>query len=467
MKHAKKPIFFIVFALIIAFAASVVFGFSTQYGDIEKVRIKGVEDIRLGIDIQGGVDVTFVPAEDAEATDEQLDAALEVVKLRLASLNINDSEVYEDTQNDRIIVRFPWQAGEENFDPEAAVKELGETAMLTFRVGTDTNDDGSPAGDLVLQGTDIQKAQPLRQAEQDGTYSYVVSLELTDTAAETFSAVTSTMAGTGEAISIWMDNEMVSAPTVNEAITDGKAVISGDFTYDSAKSLADKINSGALPFKLETASFKTISPTLGTGALKAMIISGLIAFVFIAIYMTVLYRLTGAVAAISIIGQVSVTLACISGWFGFMPSSTLTIPGIAGIILTVGMGVDANIITGERIREELRSGKSLDSALKSGYKRAFSSIFDGNLTSLIVAVILMGAFGTPDSFLASGFNKVLTLFGIGATTEGVIYSFGFTLLVGTLMNFVMGVLASRLMVYSLSRFKIFRNKKLYGGESND
>ena len=220
MKHAKKPVFFIVFGLILVFAASVVFGFSTQYGDIKTVRIKGVEDIRLGIDIQGGVDVTFIPADGAEATDEQLDAALEVVKLRLASLNINDSEVYEDTENDRIIVRFPWQAGEKDFDPEAAVKELGETAMLSFRVGTDTNEDGSPAGDIVLQGTDIKKAEPLRQAEADGTYSYVVSLELTDTAAETFSAVTSTMAGTGESISIWMDNNMISAPTVNEAITD-------------------------------------------------------------------------------------------------------------------------------------------------------------------------------------------------------------------------------------------------------
>lgn len=471
MKNAKKPVFFIVFGLILAFAFSVVFGFSTQYGDIETVRIKGVDDIRLGIDIQGGVDVTFVPAGNIDATNEQLDSALEVVKLRLASLNINDSEVYEDSENDRIIVRFPWQAGEKNFDPEAAVKELGETAMLTFRVGTETNEDGSPAGDLVLQGNDIEKAEPLRKPENDGTYSYVVSLHLSDTGAETFGLVTSAMAGTGEVISIWMDNEQISAPTVNEAITDGNAIISGSssnpFTAESAKSLADKINSGALPFKLETASFKTISPTLGTGALKAMIISGLIAFAFIAVYMIALYKIMGLAAAISIIGQVSVTLACISGWFGFMESSTLTIPGIAGIILTVGMGVDANIITGERIREELRSGKSIDSALRSGYKRAFSSILDGNLTGLIVAVILMGAFGTPDSFLASGFNKVLSLFGIGATTEGVIYSFGFTLLVGTLMNFVMGVFASRLMVYSLSRFKIFRNKKLYGGENND
>ena len=357
MKQTKKPVFFIVFALIIAFAASVIFGFSTQYGDVKTTYIKSVQDIRLGVDIQGGVDVTFIPADGVDATTEQLDSVTEVIEQRLTSLNINDYEVYEDDANDRVIVRFPWQAGEENFDPEAAVKELGETAVLSFRVGTDTNEDGTSAGDVVLQGNDIEKAEPMRQENPDGTFSYVVSLELTDQAADVFSTVTSTMAGTGEAISIWMDDEMISAPTVNEAITGGKAVISGDFSAESAKSLADKINAGALPFNLETSSFKTISPTLGTGALKAMVISGIIAFVFIFIYMLVLYKIPGFVASIAIIGQVAVTLACISGWFGFNESSTLTIPGIAGIILAVGMGVDANIITGERIKEELNSGK--------------------------------------------------------------------------------------------------------------
>ncbi len=467
MKQAKKPIFFIVFALITVFSLSVVFGFSTQYGDVKTTYIKGVEDIRLGVDIQGGVDVTFVPADGIDATTEQLDAVTEVIKQRLASLSINDYEVYEDDANDRVIVRFPWQAGEKDFDPEAAVKELGETAVLSFRVGTTTNEDGTPAGDIVLQGNDIEKAEAMRQPQQDGTYEYVVSLNLTDQAKEIFATTTGAMAGTGEAISIWMDDTMISAPTVNEAITDGQAIITGSFTSESAKSLADKINAGALPFKLETSSFKTISPTLGTGALEAMIISGIIAIAFIFVYMTFLYKISGFVAGVSIVGTVAVTLACISGYFGFNESSTLTIPGIAGIILTVGMGVDANIITGERIKEELNSGKSLDTALRAGYKRAFTSIFDGNLTGLIVAVILMAAFGTPDNFLASGLNKILSLFGIGATTEGVIYSFGFTLFVGTILNFVMGVFASRLMVTSLSRFKFLRNKKFFGGASNE
>jgi len=474
-KKNQKAVFFIVFALIIAFAYSAVFGLDTQYGDIVTTRINGVDDIRLGIDIQGGVDVTFNPADDYDASESQLDAASEVIKNRLTSLNINDYEVYSDAKSDRIIVRFPWQAGETDFDPEAAVKELGETAELTFRYGADYDTDADtgdsiPTGDIILNGADVKSAQPGSQYnESTGSYEYVVQLELNDTSSEgesgkdKFASATAELAGSSTPISIWMDNTMISSPTVSTAITDGNAVISGDFTYESAKSLADKINSGALPFKMETSSFKTMNPTMGRGSLDAMILAGVIAFAFIAVYMIILYRLPGFIAVIALIGQVAGTLAAISGWFGFMDSSTLTIPGIAGIILAVGMGVDANIITGERIKEELNSGKSLDSALKIAYKRAFSAIFDGNITVVFVAIILMGAFGVP----SSPFAKLLHVFfmAFGATTEGVIYSFGYTLLVGIILNFVMGVFASKLMVTSLSKFKCFKNKKLYGGSS--
>ena len=474
-KKNQKAVFFIVFALIIAFAYSAVFGLDTQYGDIVTTRINGVDDIRLGIDIQGGVDVTFNPAGDYDATESQLDSATEVIKNRLNSLNINDYEVYSDAKSDRIIVRFPWQAGETNFDPEAAVKELGETAELTFRYGSDYDTDPDtediiPTGDIILNGADVKSAQPGSQYnDSTGSYEYVVQLQLNDTSSDgesgkdKFASATAELAGSSTPISIWMDNTMISSPTVSTAITDGNAVISGDFTYESAKSLADKINSGALPFKMETSSFRTMDPTMGRGSLNAMILAGFIAFAFIAVYMIVLYRLPGVIAVIALIGQVAGTLAAISGWFGFMDSSTLTIPGIAGIILAVGMGVDANIITGERIKEELNSGKSLDSALKTAYKRAFSAIFDGNITVVFVAIILMGAFGVP----SSPFAKLLHVFfmAFGATTEGVIYSFGYTLLVGIILNFIMGVFASKLMLTSLSKFNCFKNKKLYGGAS--
>ena len=472
-KKNQKAVFFIVFALIIAFAYTAVFGLDTQYGDIVTTRINGVDDIRLGIDIQGGVDVTFNPAGDYDATEQQLDAATAVIKNRLNSLNINDYEVYSDDKSDRIIVRFPWQAGETDFDPENAVKELGETAELTFRYGSDYETDPEtndviPTGDIILNGSDVKSAQPGSQYnDTTGAYEYVVQLQLNDTSTDgesgkdKFASATAELAGSSTPISIWMDNTMISSPTVSTAITDGQAVISGDFTYESAKSLADKINSGALPFKMETSSFKTMDPTMGRGSLDAMILAGFIAFGFIAVYMIVLYRLPGFVAVIALIGQVAGTLAAISGWFGFMDSSTLTIPGIAGIILAVGMGVDANIITCERINEELNSGKSLDSALKIAYKRAFSAIFDGNITVVFVAIILMGSFGVP----SSPFAKLLHVFfmAFGATTEGVIYSFGYTLLVGIILNFIMGVFASKLMVTSLAKFNCFKNKKLYGG----
>lgn len=470
MKKTGKSTFFIVVIFIALFAVSSIFGVDKLFADKRTTLIKGVDDIRLGIDIKGGVDVTFSPEEGYDATEAQLDAATEVIKTRLSSLGITDNEVYSDEKSDRIIVRFPWQVGETDFDPEAAVKELGEMAQLTFREGTDadTDEEGNitaPTGNIVLEGSDIKSAEvQYRQSDSEqGKLEYVVALELNTDGVSKFAEATSRLAGTSTPISIWMDNTMISAPSVNTDITDGSAVITGNFDADSAKKLADQINSGALPFKMETSSFKTISPTMGEGSLDAILLAAAIAFALIAVYMVVLYRLPGFVAVIALIGQVAGSIAAISGWFGFRNGSTLTIPGIAGIILAVGMGVDANIITGERIKEELHSGKSLDSAIKIAYKRAFAAILDGNITNVIIAIILMGAFGVPTSF----FSKILnsTVFrAFGATAEGVVYSFGYTLLVGVICNFIFGVFASRLMVTSLSKFKCFKNRKLYGGE---
>lgn len=481
----KKPVFFIVFILIIAYAASTIFGFKMQYGDLTTVYIKGLDDIRLGIDIQGGVDVTFAPEdEETDATKAQLEAIQEVMKSRLIMLGINDYEVYMDEGNDKVIVRFPWQSGEKDFDPENAVAELGDTAQLQFRKGyqysTTTEDDGTvnvtPSGTVIIEGTDVTEAYVVPETDEKGnmTSYYCVSLKLSDEAKTTFATATQAAVNKDSAyldttstssaryvISIWMDNECISCPTVNEAISGGVASITGNMDYDEAKALADKINGGALPFNLKTETFKTISPSMGTGALQAMILSGVIALFLIFIYMIVLYRLPGMVASIALIGQVAGTLAVISGWFGFHDSNTLTIPGIAGIILAIGMGVDCNIITAERIKEELHLGKTLESALKSAYQRSFSSILDGNMTVIIVAIILMGAFGVSDSFFAQCFSFLFRWFGI--STEGTIYSFGFTLLTGVFFNFIMGVLASRLMLTSLSKFKGLQNRKLYGG----
>ena len=195
---------------------------------------------------------------------------------------------------------------------------------------------------------------------------------------------------------------------------------------------------------------------------QSSVFAGAVAFVLIAIFMIVLYRLPGAVAVIALMGQLAISIAAVSGYFPFASSFTLTLPGIPGIILAIGMGVDANVITAERIKEEIRSGKSIDGSIELGYQRAFTAILDGNMTVVIVAIILMGAFGPPSSLFA----KLLTpvFFMCGPAPAGTVYSFGYTLLIGVIGNFIFGILSTKLMLKSISRFRAFRKPKLYGGE---
>lgn len=458
MKNVKKPVFFVVLLLILAFSYLSIFGVHTQYGDITKTWIKGFNDVRWGIDIRGGVDVTFTPPTDFDASDDDMDAARSIIETRLVAGNITDYEIYVDYNTDRIITRFPWQSDDEDFDPEQAVKELGEMAMLSFREGVLTSSDQTVEDlPLVLDGNQVKKATAYYNQDQS---QYEVSLELEDSGKASFAEATGRLAGTDTPISIWLDDYMFSSPRVNQQINDGRATISGEFTVEEVQDLADKINGGALPFKLVTDSFSTISPTQGEGARDAMVLALVISFFVISLFMIIMYRLPGFIGSISLLGQAAGMIAVITGFFGTSNSFTLTIPGIAGIILSVGMGVDANVITSERIKEELRAGKTLDGALQAGYKRAFAAIFDGNITLIIIAFILMGAFGTPDSLA----NIILTpiFFMFGPSPAGTIYSFGFTLLIGAICNFIFAVFASRLMTYSLSRFAPFRKPALYG-----
>ena len=466
MKKVGKPVFFVVALLIIAFTVLSFTGIYTQYGDIISTRIKGVNDIRWGIDIRGGVDVTFFPAGGYAATAYEMAAAEAVIRQRLLVQNITDYELYPDHDRNRIILRFPWRADEADFNPVRAIEELGATALLTFREGALTDELGRPAGitaeNIILTGSDVQIARAGFGPDQFGSNRFYVHLTLRESGRQAFSDATARLAPTRGQISIWMDDYIISAPAVNAHITDGNAIIDGDFTAEEAARLADQITGGALPFALETDNYNTISPTLGMGALRAMVLAGIIAFSLISLFMIFVYRASGFVAVIGLIGQVGLMIAAITGFFPFVPSFTLTLPGIAGIILSVGMGVDANIITAERIREELASGKTLDGAVATGYKRAFTAIFDGNITVIIVAIILMGSFGPPTSWFAQMLRPVFFMF--GPTTAGAIYSFGYTLLVGVIANFIMGIYACRLMQRSLCRIGPMRKPWLFGGE---
>lgn len=454
-KRTGKPVFFVVLILILALTYTAFFGVENYYGDTRKVYVKGANDIRWGIDIRGGVEAVFSPdKEGVDITDDDMDAAKAIIETRLVNKNITDYEVYTDSDNHQIIVRFPWAADESDFDAAAAVQELGETALLSFCRNEDK-------ADVILSGAeDIERAQ----AGVDENGNYVVYLYFTNTGKSKFATATAELVGSK--ISIWMDDQEISAPTVNEAITDGTAYINGMSGSEEAKELADKINAGSLPFALtvDDSKLQIISPSLGSDALRVMLIAGSIAFGIVCLLMILRYRLNGVVTSIALLGQLAGTIACISGFFPNTDSFTLTIPGIAGIILSIGVGVDCNVIASERIRDEFKKGKTIDGAIDSGFKNALSAIVDGNVTIVIVSLVLMGAFGTPDSFIAKIFSPIMSL--LGSSITGSIYSFGYTLLVGVIFNFIMGLLASKLMLKSVSQLKFLRKPWLYGGKKN-
>ena len=457
MKRVAKPVFFTIAILILILSYFATFGLHTQYGDIDSTVIKGIGDIRWGIDIRGGVEATFKPADGVEATAEEIEAAKAVIETRLVSNNVTDYELYADASSNTIIVRFPWKETETSFDAKAAIEEISATAQLTFRPGNsyasqDINGEGeviykTPTGDtetILMDGSNVASAQ----AGIDGT-DYIVGLKLKN--ASVFADITEKYKG--QTVSIWLDDEMISAPTVQAVISNGEASITGLSSAEEAQSLATKINAGALPFKLETTSFGSVDPTLGESALVAMAYAAVAALIFMTIFLIVMYRLPGFIAVLALMGQLALSVAAVSGFFTVIPSFTMTLPGVAGMILSIGMGADANIITAERVREELRSGKTIDGAVMTGTKGSFWAIFDGNVTVIIVAIILLLVFG-PVNILSGIF---------GPSTTGTIYSFGYTLLVGVISNFIMGVGAARLMLKSASGLKPLRKKWLFGG----
>ena len=451
-RKGKSWPLFVVAILIVLFSLTAIFGVSYTYGDTKNVYVKGASDIRFGIDIRGGVDVTFMPADDVEATEAQMTAAKTVIEDRLVGLGITDYESYVDNNKNRIIVRFPWKNDEANFNPQTAIDEIGTTAKMVFRKGS------SATGEEILSGDDVASAS----AAYNETEGWVVQLKFNSAGASAFATATTELAASNGTISIWLDDNNISTATVNEAITGGEAIIKGNFDQDSASTLANQINSGSLPFALSAESYSTISPSLGAKSLDVMVQAGIIAFILVAILMIVRYRLPGTIAVISLMGQAAATLAVVSGYFTVFPGSTLTLPGIAGIILGIGMGVDANVITAERIKEELSKNKTLEGAVNSGFKMGLTPIIDGNVTIVIVAAILMGAFGPTDGFWAKVFNPIFYWF--GPSTAGTIYSFGFTLLTSVLLNFVFGVWATRAMIRGAVHFKPLRKAWLFGGK---
>ncbi len=411
----RKYVCVIIMLLIVSITLIAVFGI--HIGDFN---IRGAREIRFGIDIRGGVEAVYEPKDlDRKPTNQELENARIIIESRLDAKNILDREVTTDKVNGQILIRFPWKTDEAEFNPQAAIAELGETARLTFR---------DPQSNILIEGKNVKESKVEYNPKDN---SPVVTLLFDTEGAKLFAEATEKFKG--QKISIYMDDTLISDPIVNEVINNGAAIISNLDSKEEAIELSEKINSGSLPFSLMSKNHSTISPTVGEGALDIMVRAGILVYILICVFMILYYRLMGFVACFGILLQLAIQLLMLS-----IPQITLTLPGIAGMVLSLGMGVDANIIISERIREELKSGKSLGASIDTGYHRAFSAVFDGNITSMIVAIILM-------------------IFGSGA-----MISFGYTLLIGTALNFICGVTVSKHMLKSFSFSKFFRNKAFYG-----
>ncbi|BAL80448.1 protein translocase subunit SecD [Caldisericum exile] len=360
---------------------------------------------RFGLDIKGGVRFVLeaVDTPEVKVTSEAMQTAISVIQKRVNALGISEAIVVQEKGANwkRIDVELPgWK------DPQKAKELIGQTALLQFK----TED-----GKVVLTGAHIKNAT-LEFSKDPATLGQpVIAFQLDSEGAKIFADVT--QQNIGKTISIYLDDKLLMAPTVKSAITDGQGIIEGKFTKEEAANYAALLRSGALPVKLNFIQEEVVGPSLGSYTIRMAIIGAIVAFLLVAIYMIIFYGYLGILSALSLIFYVSLELAVL-----FLLHATLSLPAIGGAILSLGMAVDINVIVFERMKEELKLGKTLKSIINAGFANALRTVIDSNLTVLVGAAILF-YFGTT-----------------------IIKGFAVTTSIGILSGFVSGVFVTRLLV---------------------
>ena len=377
------------------------------------------KNIRLGLDLEGGVSVTYQAYKTdstgkrtgEQPTDKDMADTIYKMQKRVETLESTEAAVYQEG-SDRVTIDIPGAS-----DSEEVLKELGKAGALYFILYSDlkTEKGGTPnEGDKVvydkskvlLTGDMIGEATSgSRQQEGTGKTEYGVSIKFAGKGIKKFAKITGEHVG--EQLAIVYDEKLVSAPNLKEEISGGECWISGSFTSESAEQLASTVRIGALPLELENIHGNVVGATLGSQALKSSLFAGVVGLILVIIFMIVMYRISGVAASIALIFYVGAMLLALNGL-----NVTFTLPGIAGIILSIGMAVDANCIIFTRIREELATGKTVASAIDNGFSKAMSAIIDGNVTTLIAALVLyLKGSGTVKGFaMTLGIGIVLSMF---------------------------------------------------------
>ncbi len=381
------------------------------------------EGIRRGLDLVGGSVITFEAQTEETPSSEEMLSVANVLQKRLDSLGYSEATVARQGEK-KVRVEIPSIQ-----DPEEAVQTLAVTAKLTFR---------DADGNVIMEGSDVSRASAeYGQVEQNGPQIHYVKLVLTDSGKEKFTAATSAAAARVSEqknyIGIYLDEEVISQPSVEETISTNECIISGSFEDRSdSNELATLINSGNLPFSIKDVELRSVGPTLGERAFETSLFAAGIGILLVFLFMLVFYRLPGLVADVALVAYIGI-IAWIMGYFRV----NLSLPGIAGIILSVGMAVDANVIIFERVKEDLRLGKTVRAAVDSGFDRALSAILDSNITTIIAAVVLY-YFGT-----------------------GPIQGFAITLGIGTVASMFTAIVVTKFLLKAVIALGI-QNTALYG-----
>ncbi len=388
---------------------------------------------KLGLDLQGGLLLVLSAesTEGGEATEEEIEQAQFIVDERVNGLGVTEPQIERQIGTPNIIIQLPGIK-----EPEQAVSLIRSTAFLEFKEVVDsvTTDPEKRYGPTLMTGKVIQKAQV--GTDQLGRAS--VDFTLTIAGAEKFEQITADLSQGQRQLAIILDEKEMSAPSVQSTITGGQGTITGTYTFQEAKELALVLNTGALPVKLEIAQKQTVGPTLGQDSLRQALLAGLVGLGFVGFYMLIMYRGLGLVSLASL-----GIFSCLFAGMLVLIGSTLTLPGIAGIILTIGLAADSGIVYFERFREEYRRGREPRAAAKTGFGHAFRTIIDADMTTLIIAGTLIAL-----SYLYFG--------------SGPVRGFAITLSIGIALDVFVSYFFSRPAMIKLSTLGIFDNPAFVG-----
>ena len=413
-------------AIILVIAALCYVGlYGIDFND--SLRFPGITDsdgITQGLDLKGGTVIVY-KAQTDNATDEEMDTVVAMLRTRLDGQGYTEATVTRQG-TDKVRVELP-----DVQDAQTAVETLGATAQLKF---LDSN------GQEFMSGSDVKNATaeygPIEGNSTMSKSEHYVSLTFTDEGQKSFATATSEAAAKASSgqnyIDIVMDETVISHASVQQKIDSESCLIHGNFDADSARALASNIKSGQLPFSLEQVEVRTVSATLGDEALHKAVTAGIIGLILVMLFMLLVYRLLGLLADIALVSYVSIVLIILANFH-----INLTLPGIAGIILAIGMAVDANVVIFERIKEELRLGKTVRSAVDAGFNRALSAVIDSNVTTIISAIILW-VLGT-----------------------GTIKGFGITLFIGVVVSMLSAIFVTKFLLKQMIGMNV-KNLWLYG-----